>query len=432
MVVAAVALGCQSSPWSAKSAAPSASPTTTVAQAPVEPSSGEVPSTEATKHVARDPDPGAVEAMVAEIRQSQSLDPKSEQELRNNLQATSPELWPLVMQQFRAALAYRRQAEERERHEHHTEMAATAAPSFSQSVEKTASHPGAPRTLNPETPARVAQPQPDRPPLSSQAPAASSSALASPRGAGGEVMATSYEPRVPGDWRLPLADAVRVLESKVSAEPQSAEQIAEHARLRMLYLTQGRRDDAMRPIPGLSPAMQDFWANEFCGLAALLDPQQTPDAMRRAGEAERHLSTALDRLSESAPLLVRNLAFVTDVQSYGAYKQFDAYLFQPGQRVLLYAEIENFKSKETARGFHTALQSSHQILDSRGQRVTEHDFGTNEEYCRNPRRDFFIGYEFYLPKQIYAGKYTLQLTVTDLNSDKIAQSTIDFTVRGLE
>ncbi len=196
----------------------------------------------------------------------------------------------------------------------------------------------------------------------------------------------------------------------------------------MLYLANNRRDDALRPIPTLSTSMQDFWAKEFCGLAIMLDPERNPDPTRQAGEAQRHLSEAITRLQETAPLIVRNLSFVTDVQSYGSIKPFDKYDFHAGQRVLLYAEIENFKIKETNRGFHTALQSSYRILDSRGQRVADHDFGTNEEHCQNPRRDFYIGYDFTLPQDIPAGRYTLQLTVTDLNGDKIGQSSVDFTI----
>ena len=35
----------------------------------------------------------------------------------------------------------------------------------------------------------------------------------------------------------------------MSAAPESSDQIAEHARLRMLYILNGQRDEAMKPIP---------------------------------------------------------------------------------------------------------------------------------------------------------------------------------------
>ena len=71
--------------------------------------------------------------------------------------------------------------------------------------------------------------------------------------------------------------------------------------------------------------------------------------------------------------------------------------------VLLYAEIENFRSEQTAEGYYTALRGSYEIFDSRGQRVTEHEFNTTDECCQRARRDFFVVYSLRLPKRIWPG-----------------------------
>jgi hypothetical protein len=91
--------------------------------------------------------------------------------------------------------------------------------------------------------------------------------------------------------------------------------------------------------------------------------------------------------------------------------------------------VENFKSESTDKGFRTALRSSYQILDPHGARVAQQEFALTEEYCRNPRRDFFIRYFVWMPKRIYGGKYTLQLTIEDTLSQKIGQSTIEFEIK---
>lgn len=405
-----------------------------------------------------------IESILAEVRQSQPLDAKTEEELVSNLRATPPSLWPLVVQQFRAALAYRRQAQERERAAQPPAVASATDPARPQPIEDQAAayhrrpesrdaSPPPPPAREPATVARrddrpattgvVPLPDPreaDAPPRDrSPAPPPPTTTVKVTASPPGEAMAESaperpvvapYEPRVAGDWRTQLNETIRLMESRVGSSPQSPDEIADHARLRMLYLASGRRDDALRPIPTLPPSMQDFWSKEFYGLNVMLDSERNPEPTRQAGEAQRHLSEAIVRLRETAPLIVRNLSFVTDVQSYGSFKPFDKYDFHASQRVLLYAEVENFKIKESSRGYHTAMQSSYRILDARGQRVAEHDFGTNEEHCQNPRRDFFIGYEFAMPKSIPAGRYTLQLTVTDLNGDKIGQSSLDFTIVG--
>jgi hypothetical protein len=393
-------------------------------------------------------------AVIAEIQELKSLDPAAQEQLLANLRQTPPDLWPLVVQQFRAAIAYRRQVEERDRL---GPRSGGASQVLEPGVASASSDPRPATGL--QAPAgdpslRPLRSQESALPLSSSAPslprvnalraddprgtAAAGAKMAAaqsascpgglPAAAGGPITAAGYEPQPSKDWQVALNEAIRGLEAAVNPTPQSAAEIAQHARLRMLYLLAGRREDALRPIPSISPSMQDFWSKQLFGLATLLDTEQIAEPTRRAGEAERHLIEAIARLGESSPLAVRNLAFVTDVQSFGAYKPLAKNEFAPGQRLLLYAEVENFKTNETPKGCYTALQSSYQILDSRGQRVADHEFSVNEEYCHNPRRDFFIGYEFLLPKHIYPGKHTLQLTVTDLNSQKIGQSNIEFTI----
>ena len=38
-------------------------------------------------------------------------------------------------------------------------------------------------------------------------------------------------------------------------------------------------------------------------------------------------------------------------------------------------------------------------------------------------------YHIWLPKRIYGGRYTLQLTIEDTLSQKIGQSSIEFTIK---
>lgn len=478
LAIALSTLGCSSSPWSKKETASTTPlPQTPPAPATAPPALPPGPSVPGTGPVPTDPLAAAapaalastggqtIESILAEVRQAQSLDAKTEEELVRNLRATPPGLWPMVVQQFRAALAYRRQAQERERAAPPAEVASTVDPARPQPIEDQAAayhrrpeSPDVPPTP-PVPPARepanlasrderrvttsvvplpdpreTEEPSRDRspPPTTAAKVTVSPPGEATVESVPDRPVVAPYEPRVAGDWHMSLSETIRALESRVESSPQSPKDVADHARLRMLYLASGRRDDALRPIPTLSTSLQDFWSKEFCGLGVMLDPEHNPEPTRQAGEAQRHLSEAVSRLRETAPLVVRNLSFATDIQSYGSFKPFDKYDFRPGQRVLLYAEVENFKIKESSRGYHTAMQSSYRILDSRGQRVADHDFGTNEEHCQNPRRDFYIGYDFYMPKSIPAGKYILQLTVTDLNGDKIGQSSVDLTILGSE
>ena len=154
-------------------------------------------------------------------------------------------------------------------------------------------------------------------------------------------------------------------------------------------------------------------------------PRRQPQGRRNESRAQRGLA----KLGESAPLSVRNIAFCTEIQSYGCTKRFEKYKFQANQEVLLYAEVENFVSQPTPKGYHTSLRSSYQIFDARGRRVAEHTFATTEEYCQNRRRDFFIGYHLCLPKGIQPGTYSLRLSIADLKSQKAGEASIEFEVQ---
>jgi hypothetical protein len=230
-------------------------------------------------------------------------------------------------------------------------------------------------------------------------------------------------------WEQLVNSAIKKLEAQKERRLDSDVREEDEARLRMLYLIANRRDDAVRAIGALEPEMQEFWSKQFFGLATLLNSDLIADRSNRLIESKRNFDEAIRRLGESSPLFVRNLVFITSVDSYGAYTPFDDYDFQPGEAVLLYAEVENFRCKETARGYHTALRSSYEIFDSSRQKVADHEFSTNEEYCKNARRDFFTVCEFRMPDKLEPGKYVLRLTVADLNGDKAGESSITFHIR---
>lgn len=470
MVTGLVALsGCASAPVSAGRAAVQSGAVQTTALSPgielpgTSANARQAPGGAAGLPTASTSDPQAMHQIIAEIEELGTLDPAARDELLCNLKQTDPSLWPLVAQQVRASLAWRRHAARQEPPgppadpAFSAQFAGPAAPS-SQTAACPPSRPTASQEP-PPSPGAVqlaaafspydnrpggAAPPPGRaiPDDSSQPKDSNRSSETAARGASADRAEAeaaarreppiSREPESSGDGRSPLREAIRSLESDVAGVPKSDREFTEHARLRMLYLLAGQRDEALRPIPSMAPAMQEFWSEQLYGLATLMECELTSESSRRKAEAKQHLDTATAKLGESCPLVVRNLAFATDIQSFGTYKPFEKYEFAPGQTVLLYAEVENFKSADTAKGFHTATRSSYQIFDASGKRVAEHEFSPSEEHCRQPRRDFFIGYEFSLPKRIYPGKHVLQLTVADLNSQKIGQSMIEFTIESTE
>ncbi len=69
-----------------------------------------------------------------------------------------------------------------------------------------------------------------------------------------------------------------------------------------------------------------------------------------------------------------------------------------------------------------------------GKMVAERKLPLDRETCRNFRRDYFLAYRIYLPKEILPGKHRLELTVEDLKAaepakgSKFGTAVIEFTV----
>lgn len=409
--------------------------------------------------------PADMQAMVdilAELQALGAIEPDAQQRLIEELRNSNPAFWPQLVETYRAALEYRRRAAAKP-------QAATSAYSKADEIERgglqsgteergqspsepaseavTASFAAPPRHA-PDTPAGPAVAGPttmSRPPQAAhrtQVPAIASSAASAsdtrpanpPTAALDEIaLASSSSPDAspaPADNDPALAIAITALEQQTRDTPRDAAAAARHVYLRLLYLAAGRKQDALKPISGLNPAQQEYWSNQLFALSAYLDHERVTDPGRRAAEAALHLSKAAAALSDLAPLIVRNLAFCQEVTSFGVVKRCETPEFKPGEQVLIYAELENFKSEQSTRGWHTSFEASYQLLDSQGQRVAKEDLPlTDEPDCQNRRRDYFVRYFVTLPKTIHDGRYTLELMVEDALARKIGQSSIDLTVK---
>lgn len=383
------------------------------------------------------PDPRMLDGVLAELAELGQLEPEAQRRLIEDLRNSDPKYWSRLVQTFRASLAYRRRSAQKAAEEvqpvqrdeadaAQPEIVLTSAnePITDENRSPTTQKPALAGNPAPQTAAAIAvagQPADTMPP---QAPADSKA----PQAPANIAQAVPAKAADSSDWRRHLEAAIAELEKQTRERPGDADALSKQVYLRLLDLAAGRRDDALKPIPGLAPGQQDYWAKQFFALSTYLD-QSSGDPGRRAAEASLHLARAVAALGEQGPLVVRNLAFCTDVDSYGVLKRFESAEFHAGQQVLLYAEVENFKSEETAQGFHTSLEASYQILDRQGQRVAHDDLALTEEHCQNRRRDFFVRYFITLPKNLYEGVYTLDLTIEDKLGRKIGQSSIEFSVK---
>jgi hypothetical protein len=390
----------------------------------------------------------ALASILDELQAIRAIDPQAEAQLMADLKEAKPEFYPLIVQQFRAALDYRRQLAERNSTSEPRDLQVAAASDPEAVRERTAAPPKPSALSNVERtaddgltsgvdPAVTILPPPATREADSlpQAVIASDSLVQAASYSQAKPPATRTSPKASapatGDWHAQLESTIETLQSRISDQPASVDELHDHMRLRALELLAGRSEDAYRPIPGASPAVQDYWSKQLFAIDAYLDAQQGVDEKQRAAGALVHLDQARSRLAELATLQLRNLTFVESVDGFGSYKPLDEAKFRPGQRVTVYAEVENFRSDSTPDGYRTTLGTSYQVVDESGHRVEGFQFPEVADLCRNRRRDFHMQYDLAMPTQIYPGKYRLELTVTDQRSNKIGTANLPLEIVGV-
>ena len=208
------------------------------------------------------------------------------------------------------------------------------------------------------------------------------------------------------------------------------EHIRRHVHLRLLYLMAQRQEQALTAIPGIETSQQEYWQQLLWAMSNNLDTAQFPDAAERAAQTVPPLSGALRQMREQSALSIKNMTFCRKISYFGNYERFPRNEFTPGHEVLLYTEIENFVSALTEDGeYRTSLKSLIEITNSEGQVVWTKGFPSTEDYCRNPRRDYFHNYQFYIPEGLSTGAYSLKLTIVDELSKKRVSNSLNFVLK---
>lgn len=233
---------------------------------------------------------------------------------------------------------------------------------------------------------------------------------------------------------LIAASQARLAEVKYNrlSESEKDRYLRDHVNLRLMYLIRNEHALALDAIPAIPPAEQEFWQQVFWSLTQYQNTDAVPDRTERVTQTVRQLRTALSRLQETAALDLKSLSFCRRITGFGAYEQFTSDVFRPGQPVLVYAEVENFKSEPTTSGrYRTLLRSTLRIFPEHGrdQAIDSVTLKGVEDICRNPRRDYFNSYEFTMPNDIKPGRYFLELTLEDQLSGKTAQESVMFRVK---
>ena len=144
----------------------------------------------------------------------------------------------------------------------------------------------------------------------------------------------------------------------------------------------------------------------------------------------KQLRYLVQRLSARAQLSLKNVCFCQAIGRYGFYRPIthDASFYvgrqdRVGEKINVYAEVENFRNLPKGSFFETTLAVELSILDTHGKRVWFASKFIGPERSRSPRRDLFLHAYFHVPAQLpVGGRYVLHLDVRDVTGQSTSQT----------
>lgn len=135
-----------------------------------------------------------------------------------------------------------------------------------------------------------------------------------------------------------------------------------------------------------------------------------------------------DRLRSQAQLAIPTIAFCSEVNSYGVYQPMPSSRFSAGadNRLIVYCEAANFSSVQGSdKMWRTRLKQEMVLYTDTGLAVWPDKPNAQSfvDQSHNRRHDFFISRKIELPSVLTVGKYLLKITLTDEESNRVAEAT---------
>ena len=231
-------------------------------------------------------------------------------------------------------------------------------------------------------------------------------------------------------WKSRLDEAIELAEARLNQMKSPSD--SGRVNLRLLKALRGQMEQ-VENAPGnfqLSENEAQYWQHQLEAITAMLqtpagDNQAITDYHRHqtAHETLEHLRHAVAQLESIASLKVNSGQFCTEVTGFGQFKTFPSTVFSAGQRMLIYCEVENYKTIEhqsvTGGDFRTRLRGSFAIYDVDGKVVQQAEFPSVDDVARKRRRDFYM----YMPvtlADLPQGQYVLHALVEDIYGNKTA------------
>lgn len=231
--------------------------------------------------------------------------------------------------------------------------------------------------------------------------------------------------------------AIQELEAELAAWPQKISGEADRAAewrqkqtdLRLLYMIAGKSADSVRIIESLPEEEQEFWQSLMMSMNSYRENSDDVDRTEQLTESLRHLRTASKKLQPLSRLTIQRAMLCDRIDGFGNVVAFPTSNFEPGQRVLVYTELQNFQSELTDDGkYRSEFAARIEFMREGDDEVLEKiQVLQIEDLCDVERTDYFQSFELTLPA--LEGKYHMRILLRDYFSQQVAESSLQFSVR---
>ncbi len=226
-------------------------------------------------------------------------------------------------------------------------------------------------------------------------------------------------------WNEKLAETIQNVKSQLALEVEPATRNGLEVNLRLLEILQRQMADVEVRNDSLSNEEKQYWQHQLDALTMMLNSSDVGESdltrHHTAIETLDHLRKAVERLESIAELRITNGAFCTAVSGFGQFRAFPSTTFSPGQRMLVYCEVENYSSTQRQAALKsevvTRLRGSFVIYNEQGRAVQQAEYPIVEDVSTKRRRDFYMHFPVQLGN-LTSGHYRLELMVEDLNGNK--------------
>lgn len=199
--------------------------------------------------------------------------------------------------------------------------------------------------------------------------------------------------------------------------------------LRLLHMIAGRSAESIRIIESLPEEEQEYWQSLMLSMNRFRQAGEDSDRPEQLTESLQHLRNATKKLQPLAQLSIPRIILCDRIDGFGSVAEFPTANFEPGQRILVYTELQNFRSELTADGrYRSEFAAVLEFLrEGEDEVVDTIRVPQIEDLCDVERTDYFQSFELTLPA--LEGKYLMRLRLRDQLNLQTAVAELEFTVQ---